>query len=416
MLSHFQMKLAHLLFFCLSQFLLIAICKADQVRLHGDDRTSWAARIQSISQAKKEIWIESFYFENDGIGQDLVQKLIRAKKRSPQLDIRVMVDGYGSEAFLENLVCNLQKVNINVKSYKKASAWQRLTQEHSHRKIWLTEKTAIVGGRNLSDENFSGGNRHALWDWDVEIRGKTISQIRNSFLDGWNSSLTEPVDCSNRTPLNLISEIQISPVRMPGWHGADIYWSSDQPGKRETSRAVSHKFLYLIQTAQSKISIENYLFLPVSFIAEAFEQAHDRGVRLEILTNGPMLGYWMGELSGCASMVETEFWMSNGASISITDPMQRTHSKSLLVDDKILAIGSFNLDARSSIWNAESMVTIENSPGLIAEYQLTRQTRLANSHKVKSLEEVFKASRFSAADEQQCRLKMKARGILGRFL
>lgn len=393
-----------------------AFAETAEVRIHSEAKTSWQARLKSIENAQSRIFIEVFYLENDSIGLQLVNSLIQAKIRKPQLDVRLLLDAWGSSTFPKELLCELERKKIATKLFSPPTALEKATQERNHRKIWIADDTAIVGGRNISEENFSPA--HALLDWDVEVQGGLVEKISASFLDGWRSEKSLRTPCAGVKPVDL-SKSFLSPIEsivMPRWHNVTAEWNADLPGGRSTSRPVHQKTNKLIQASRNSLFIENYIFLPVTNLADSISGAFDRGVQLSLMTNGPMSGHWMGELTSCSSLVEVNYWLKKNISVTVTKKDHRTHGKAFLIDDQILSIGSFNFDGRSALWNAETLLTLKDSPQLIAEFKQSSALRLSQGHKVKSLEDIFKAYQFTPEQENKCRVQSKWRSILGLFL
>ena len=138
--------------------------------------------------------------------------------------------------------------------------------------------------------------------------------------------------------------------------------------------------LALIKTSQHDLLVVSPYFVPGTEIMQAFRAARDRGVRIRILTNSlasndaPLahagyarhrktlleMGIELHEMRSEAANVRSALRAgSTGASGSSGGASRAMlHSKLLVIDGRLVVIGSMNLDMRSQLQNTEIAVLI----------------------------------------------------------
>ena len=388
-----------------------AMSLRSDLRLHARSETSLAARIASLENVTKNLDIEAFYLEDDLIGRGFLKQILLAKAQKPHLQIRLILDAWGSGTINESMACQLSNAGISTKFFNKNPNF--FNQQLSHRKIWIADNRAFIGGRNLSEENFSAGDKVSetvLTDWDVEVRGEIVKSIQNSFDQAWSHKYTRFSDCSfssttgNPWIKKILNEKKLKVTAIDKelvWKKAEVQWFADPLGNTKY-RDVSRQVAYLIRLSRRSLQIENAYFLPVGIIAQELGRAQKRGLRMEFYINGPSMTNWITKYSTCLPMNEIQWWMSTGAKVTFTSKEKKTHAKSLFIDDEILAIGSFNFDSRSINTNAETLLVIRNSPEIFNEYKIEHRTRINEGFTAKNISQVFVNYNFSAVSTNEC--------------
>jgi phosphatidylserine/phosphatidylglycerophosphate/cardiolipin synthase-like enzyme len=160
--------------------------------------------------------------------------------------------------------------------------------------------------------------------------------------------------------------------------------------------------LQLVTQAQHDLLIVSPYFVPGPEMEQAFAQAHARGVRIRVLTNSlasndaPLahVGYArhrdelldegvdLYELrsdqdgAGLGRVLHAD----SGASVSGAS-RSMLHSKALVVDGKLLVIGSMNLDQRSLKQNTEVALLVRSQPlSAVATEKIERVLRAGAWH------------------------------------
>jgi len=273
----------------------------------------------------------------------------------------------------------------------------------------------ITGGRNMADEYFDFDLQYNFRDRDILLLGQAVTDMSRNFEEFWNSSLAVPVEevlggipkqvsepdailkarelhAYATDPVNFSPEVRAAIDAMPvrfstllanmSWQ--DVTFISDTPGKNEGDSGLAgggESTDYLIASvaaAQHSILIQSpYLIMPVGGI-ELFESLVQRGVKIRISTNSlastdniaAFSGYHRQRASLLNAGIELyEFrphpeiqkdLVERYPRLVDNDPVFALHAKSMVIDDKTIFVGTFNLDPRSANLNTEVGVLIES--------------------------------------------------------
>jgi putative cardiolipin synthase len=292
----------------------------------------------------------------------------------------------------------------------------RAINQRMHDKTAIFDGVAgITGGRNMADEYFDFDHEYNFRDRDILLLGSAVQQMQENFDEFWESKYAIPVeriledaldaisdtDVRRRSaelhayasnPANFAPEIQqaidATPRHLPDLMRAmvwdDVQFISDVPGKNDGASGLggggeSTKYLIdAVRGAKKSILIQSpYLIMPDGGI-EFFKQLTKKGIRIRISTNSlastDNIPAFAGYASQRSDLLEAgielyEFKPSpaiqqqlieNYPRIAENTPVFAIHAKSMVVDNQIIFIGTFNLDPRSANLNTEVGVLIEN--------------------------------------------------------
>jgi len=310
---------------------------------------------------------------------------------------------------------NLGK-NIFSKIHKFATDF-RSANQRMHNKTFLVDGRAVItGGRNLADEYFDYDHEYNFRDRDVLLLGKVTNDVTASFNKFWNSYLSVPiVDLSDDVPKNILDEnrfnklheyacnpknfwpqvrsrIEKLPVvfqelRKTGelvWVD-NVSFISDLPGKNDGSSGLggggisTSALIDLVKNAKRSIDIQTPYLITTELSQNLFREAVKRGVTVRILTNSlastdnieAFSGYQVDRTKLLNTGVRIFEFRPDGAKLTkeMTSGFLSTlehkpkfglHAKSMVVDEEITVIGTFNLDPRSANLNTECVIIIHS--------------------------------------------------------
>lgn len=292
--------------------------------------------------------------------------------------------------------------------------FQRI-QQRMHNKVFIADNAlAVTGGRNLGDEYFGQGQNSNFLDLDVLAVGRIVGELSRSFDRYWNHELAYPVQAlltpdekallsrpagtSQSAAASPASNNPAAPAPqgIPGAAGiADeivagkfqLVWAPsvllvDQPSKigpdpgdpADAEDTVVDGLLQLVQQARQDLLIVSPYFVPGDRMMQTFANARARGVRIRVLTNSlasndaPLahVGYARYRVALLRAGVELFEMRPHGTTtrrLFGSAPASRTslHSKTLIMDRRLLAIGSMNLDLRSDLQNTEVSLVIRSA-------------------------------------------------------
>jgi putative cardiolipin synthase len=344
----------------------------------------------------------------DDLLMDAPDKTLLALALHPNIDIRIYNPvhsvGVPWKTRLLNLLSDFRGAN------------QRM-----HDKTFIVDgQLAITGGRNMADEYFDFDHEYNFRDRDVLVLGPTVDSMRQSFERFWASKLAAPVEvlyqgfgvlrenvkvsdkevqdiyrfmhtyaASEENFEEAIREtIEAMPARFPEL-AAHIKWGevrfiSDEPGKNSGENGLgggglsTRALAQLIEQAREEVLIQSpYLVLSDAAIA-LFTRARARGVHVRISTNSLASTDNIQAFSGYRNQraellelgleiheykpdpqIQTEI-MQRYEVMKQQAPVFALHAKTLVVDQRIVFVGTYNLDPRSENLNTEVGVVIHD--------------------------------------------------------
>lgn len=295
--------------------------------------------------------------------------------------------------------------------------FQRM-QQRMHNKAFIADNVlAVTGGRNLGDEYFGQSSKSNFLDLDVLVAGGIVRQLSGTFDAYWNNELAYPaatlLTASDRERIDSQRLRQpaagderehgnpheggaiplVAPLAVPGAAGIaseiekgtlQLVWApatyiADKPTKisgeegDEDEETVVDGLLRLIERARSDLLIVSPYFVPGAEMMKTFEGLRQRGVRVRVLTNSlasndaPLahVGYARYRKQLLAIGVELYELQASGDTdrrIIGSGPPSRSslHAKTLVMDQRLVVVGTMNLDLRSALQNTEAGIVIRS--------------------------------------------------------
>lgn len=293
----------------------------------------------------------------------------------------------------------------------------RSANQRMHNKTFIVDgKVVITGGRNIADEYFDYDHEYNFRDRDILLIGEASESVETSFNEFWNSELSTPVtevvdnqpeniNADNRfdalheyacNPSNFLPQVRERIKALPEAFNTiedsgklvwleNVQFISDKPGKNAGDKglggggASTDKLIELVQNAKKSIDIQTPYLITSKLSQSLFNEASKRGVKIRILTNSlastDNVEAFSGYQSGRKDLLNTGvriFEFRPDAKIrkdimtgELQDllnhkPIFGLHAKTMVIDNKITVIGTFNLDPRSANLNTECLVVVDS--------------------------------------------------------
>jgi len=299
--------------------------------------------------------------------------------------------------------------------FNAASDFRGINQRMHDKTAIFDGIAGITGGRNMADEYFDFDHEYNFRDRDALLLGPAVRDMEENFEEFWISDLAVPVEdilagslriptdeqvkrrarelhAYAADPVNFEPEIRQAIADIPkyfpqllkamSWE--DVNFISDVPGKNsgesglqgggESTRAL----IDAIKRAEKSILIQSpYLIMPKGGI-DLFRKLVAQGISIRISTNSlastdnipAFSGYYKQRDELLEAGVELfEFKPEPGIQAELLEryprlaekkPIFALHAKSMVIDEKIIYIGTFNLDPRSANLNTEVGVLVES--------------------------------------------------------
>ncbi|HKS24365.1 MAG TPA: phosphatidylserine/phosphatidylglycerophosphate/cardiolipin synthase family protein [Thermoanaerobaculia bacterium] len=348
--------------------LLAATARADVVRILADDREAAQARVDLIRQAQDSIEVLYFMAKDDKVALGILQLLRDARRRGVR-DVRVVIDG-SFRRIPKAVMTHLRDEGVLIRTYHPFDLRHPTWMLHRmHEKVILVDgKRYITGGRNLAESYFGLGRDMNYRDVDIYVDGPSAADAHQRFETVWNSrdvaALHGHVTGSTKREAAQHLGDALAEMTKSGIIdlGATRDWSKGAldvgPMRFLAGHDVGSDMAALIAGAKQSVVIESPYFIPPRFFRELLHKKLSEGVRIVVVTNSvrstdgllPQIGY----------LKYRDEFARAGIDFREYKGPDCLHGKVILVDGRVVMIGSYNVDPRSQYLNTEITCVAEN--------------------------------------------------------
>lgn len=301
--------------------------------------------LSALETAKHHIHIEYYIYENDTIGREIEEILIR--KASEGVEVRFIYDDYGSRSIRKTLVPRLLAGGVKAFSFHKIIfiAFANRLNYRNHRKIIIIDGvTGFVGGINVSDRYINRSqkllpHKQTFWrDTHIRIDGVGVQYLQSLFIADWNFCAPEELE-----PNEFYFPKRSS---VPDFGKKVVQIAASGPDCDVPT--ILYSLLQVINGAKEEILISTPYFIPGDSIISALCVSALGGLKVKLLVpydsdsvfvNAAAKSYY-GELLRAG----VEIYLYNHGFM---------HAKTMIADRKISVVGTANLDHRSFDLNFE---------------------------------------------------------------
>lgn len=305
-----------------------------QVLKNGEE--TFPEIFNSIENAKHHIHLEYYIIEDDIIGNQLRELLIRKAKEG--VEVRLIFDDVGSWELKKKFIRSMSDAGVKVDCFMKVR-FPMLTSRvnyRNHRKILVVDgETAYVGGLNFADRYRDGVPGIGPWrDTHLKVVGGGATALQIIFMADWYFVSKEIL--KGQKYFRHFKSGNGKLVQMTA-SGPDSDWES-----------ISQAYFSAIATATEYVYISTPYLMPTSDIVTALKTSALGGVDVRIIVPG--LSDAITPKWGTNSYIEE--LLEAGVKIYFYKA-GFTHSKVIVVDDVFSSVGTANLDFRSLETNFE---------------------------------------------------------------
>jgi phosphatidylserine/phosphatidylglycerophosphate/cardiolipin synthase-like enzyme len=375
-----------------------ALREGNSVTFLPSGSQSYAKRWELIEGARHSLDLVTFSIINDGTSQRLRDLL--AKKVKEGVAVRMVVDDLAVySAMSAGILSDMAKVGIAVIRYHKVfrdwlpdlhkgSPFSQLVQSFRykikrrfHEKFTIVDgRELILGGINWGDKYAFGGIRPDAWrDTDIYLSGPAVADVQRQFIRSFflYDAMEKEYDARRQPGFNRETYYEAARTQAESEIEAKppAYFPELSPTGTERVRYVPHKpydeerlrmthaCLLMFQQAQRYIYWGCHAIRPPRIIAEALAQAAQRGVEVRLITNsressrGLLAHGFFGFLyRECAN--HFRWLIEHGIRVFEWQKPGAFHSKNLVIDDVVAAIGSYNVANGSTFHHTESTLIV----------------------------------------------------------
>jgi cardiolipin synthase len=295
------------------------------------------AMLEAIKGAQKTITFETYIYWSGDIGRKFADAF--AERARAGVKVHVLLDWAGSQKMEAELVDELKDAGVQVELYHPLH-WYNLGRmnNRTHRKLLVVDgKVGFTGGVGIADPWDGNAQDKDHWrDSHFRIEGPVVAQMQAAFMDNWIKT----------TGVVLTGEGYFPPLPKVGTMPAQMFTSSPSGG----SESMHLMYLLALSAAVDSIDLASAYFVPDELTERALLDALDRGVRVRILVPGE---YTDSDLVKNASRAGWGQLLHRGATIHRFKPAM-FHTKLMVVDRRLVSVGSTNFDPRSFRLNDEA--------------------------------------------------------------
>ncbi len=340
----------------------------NQVELLTNGEEKFPAFIESIQSAQHHIHIEYYIYDNDDIGTEIANLLI--KKAKEGVKVRFIYDDFGSKNLSKKFIKKMLNAGVEaVPFYKITFAYfaNRLNYRN-HRKILVVDGTVgYVGGINVSDKYYNNGKKDLFWrDTHLKITGASVLNLQHIFLTDWNF-------CANQ---NVHFSANYFPITNQNQQYGEQLVQIIASGPDSKQPSIMYSLIQAILLSKKEIMITTPYFIPEKSFLDALKIAKLSGVSIKIIVPYSSDSAFVN--ATCKSYYEE--LLEVGIEIYLYQK-GFVHAKTIVCDEFISIVGTANLDNRSFDLNFEVNAIVYDNV-LAKELKSRFETDLKHSKKI----------------------------------
>ena len=310
----------------------------NQVIALENGENAFPLMLEAIRTARQSIWLSTYIFETDEVGQEFIAALAAAAARGVQ--VHVLVDGIGEWYSWPHAVRLLRRAGVRAARFLPPRLAMPVFSLNlrNHRKLLIVDgETGFVGGMNIGGREVGKAHHRRMADLHFRVVGPAVSQLAECFAADWQFAASET--------------LAAPPVAQTA--AGDCICRVISEGPDEDSDKLLFVILGAIAVAHRQVLIMTPYFIPPPELTAALQTAAMRGVEVcLVLPARSNLRYvdWA-----------TRRWLppllERGIQIYLQPP-PFSHTKLLVIDGSYAQIGSANIDPRSLRLNFEIAVEV----------------------------------------------------------
>ena len=321
----------------------------NKVKLLTNGEEKFPLFLEALREAKDHIHLEYYIFDEDHIGNEIIDILIEKAKNG--VEVRVTADDFGSPK-LNKHQSRFDGTGVEFQTFLPVRFSSLANSNYrNHRKILIVDgKKAFVGGINISDKYINQNgvispNNKVYWrDTSVMIEGDSINSLQLHFYLNW--MMTEGKKFNISDPKYFYSSKEKNDF-------STVSFGLSSPGS--DLHSAMEAMVLAITLAKKKVQLCTPYFIPSDEFKTAMMIAVSSGVEVELIIpkKGDSIVVQQASLSFLKPL------MKRGVKVYLYEK-GFIHAKTITVDDKLAFIGTVNLDYRSFMINFEITSVIEN--------------------------------------------------------
>lgn len=312
----------------------------NDVEILQDATMKYPRLLADIEAAQQSIHLNYYIWTEDKFTLQVKEALM--ERATAGVEVRCLYDESGgmmSKQYLQDL----KSAGVEIYPYLQ---FRRLSKLHtinyrSHRKIAVIDgKIGYVGGLNLDVEQIEPPAFDHWRDTHLRMVGEAAWALQLSFIVSWINTTGQkvvgkqyfpPVETRTFMPIQLIQS------------GPDSQW-----------KAIRQLYFLMIMSAEEKLYMQSPFFIPDESIMEALKATALAGVDVQLMFTPRGSTY---QIPYRAAHTYYKDVVKAGAKVYLYQDGY-FHPKTLNVDNRVISIGTANMDIRSFSLNYEACAVI----------------------------------------------------------
>ncbi|MGO4393963.1 phosphatidylserine/phosphatidylglycerophosphate/cardiolipin synthase family protein [Variovorax sp. M-6] len=297
--------------------------------------------LAAIRGARESITFETYIYWSGDIGKAFADAL--AERARAGVKVHVLLDWMGSAKVDETFIREMEAAGVEIRKFHKPD-WYDFARmnNRTHRKLLVVDgRIGFTGGVGIAPAWTGRAQDAEHWrDSHFKVEGPVVAQMQAVFMDNWIKVTGDVLHGKRYFP---------AIEALPGGR-AQMFSSSPSGG----SESMHLMYLLSIAAATRTIDLSSAYFVPDDLTVDALVAALQRGVRVRIITPGPIMD---SQTVRGASRAAWGPLLEAGAQMSEYQPTM-FHCKVFTVDGLLVSVGSTNFDNRSFRLNDEANLNI----------------------------------------------------------
>ena len=366
----------------------------DRAMIIKENETALDERIRMIGEARETIIFSTFAFQSDAAGKDMLAALLDAANRG--VDIKMLADGFNSCLYMEYnpyFYVLSSMPNVEIKIYNKVNLltpWTAMGRMHD-KYVIADDDVYILGGRNTFNYFLGDYGDYRNHDWDVLVYNtstieeqSSIVELKQYFYDIWDLDMCKKFHDSEKLSKRisvqkaeheLVERYKNMKEQRPELFQKYDYEENTHPTNKITllsnptgvypkEPTVFYTLSQLMKRAKEEVYIHTPYVICNDMMYQAFYEIAEKVPNTKMLTNSAVNN---GNLFAAGDyLLNKDKLLQTGMDILEYEGGTSYHGKSVILDDDMSIVGSFNMDMRSVYLDTELMLAI-HSEGLNTE-------------------------------------------------
>lgn len=351
------------------------------VEKNGD---ALAERIRLIQQAEERIVLSTFDFYSDTAGKQVMAALLSAAERG--VKVQILLDGFNFFLHMDGdpyFYALVQQENLEISVYNPINLltpWKGMSRMHD-KYLVADESVYLLGGRNTFNYFLGDQDSYKNYDRDVLVYNtggeeSSVYQVLDYFEGiwqmcrpfapaGWIGKTTSVKEAAE----DLHQIYEQMQAEHADWFGDGNYEERTLPVNQITLLSnptslyskephVFYSLGELMKSAKKSAVIHTPYIMCNEMMYRTFREATDSGTEVTLMTNSAKNN---GNPFGATDYVlNKQKILDTGMHVLEYNGGISYHGKSMVIDDDLAIVGSFNMDMKSVYQDTELMLVINS--------------------------------------------------------